>query len=411
MFKVNNVACITLLCLASILGGEARTIFAPRQFKSGTQAIYCNYDGQVFFSNTFNTFLETNVWGCKDSYAYSFSSRYIVLNLSNIQVSCNGFDNIELWDNTGKEWVYCRDGRPSSYTFVANGANWVGISRLGRVRFDVRISFTNTNPVVTTVAPVTNAPVTNVPSTGSCGVQAIKPDETGLKIVGGQIVVPNSWPWQAGFKSYGGFFCGGSLINDQWILTAAHCKNSVNGLTVYLGDHNIVVDNSGESRFGATKWINHPNYDDDAIENDIALVKLDRKVTYTDKISPICLPKGRQPVIGTNGVVTGWGLTQADGSGDISTYLRQAVIPINSDSVCGYGTLPRTQICAGIRSTVSPRDSCQGDSGGPFVMKDRSTNSYYLAGVVSYGVECGGRGAYTNVVEYENWISQTIANN
>jgi len=92
--------------------------------------------------------------------------------LSNIQVSCNGFDDIELWDNTGKEWIYCREGRPSSYTFVADGARWVGISRLGRVSFNSMITFTNQNPgvVVTnppvTNSPVTNSPVTNGPSTG-----------------------------------------------------------------------------------------------------------------------------------------------------------------------------------------------------------------------------------------------------
>ena len=76
--------------------------------------------------------------------------------------------------------------------------------------------------------------------------------------------------------------------------------------------------------------------------------------------------------------------------------------------MCGYGNLPDTQICAGVRDFSDPKDSCQGDSGGPFVMKDQSSGAYYIAGIVSYGVSCGGRGAYTNVAAYETWITQTI---
>ncbi len=84
-------------------------------------------------------------------------------------------------------------------------------------------------------------------------------------------------------------------------------------------------------------------------------------------------------------------MTQADGSGPISTLLKQVVVPINDHTVCGYGPLPAIKICAGNVDPAAPGDSCQGDSGGPFVLKDKTTNAYYVAGVVSYGELCGGK--------------------
>ncbi len=93
--------------------------------------------------------------------------------MSQFNVNCNGFNDIEIWevnsDNTrGRDWIYCRDGRPSSVTFVANGKRWVGISRLGAVGVTARFSFPTTNPIgsTTTISP-TIAPATSpAPNTG-----------------------------------------------------------------------------------------------------------------------------------------------------------------------------------------------------------------------------------------------------
>jgi len=421
--RFKDVACVTLICLAFLSYAQAaRELFAKRKiqtpFKSAIREAYCSYDGTIYFNNVNSrSVVQSYRWGCSDSYAYSLSSRYITITISNVQVNCNGFDNVELWSSTGREFEYCSSSRPSTYTFQTDGARWVGISRLGAVSFTLSISFTN-SPVVTsapviTNPPVTNAPVTQQPQSGSCGTPSVLPDESNLyRIVGGQIANPNSWPWQIGLKKYGSFFCGGSLINNQWILTAAHCEQTVNGLTIHLGDHNIRQDGSGETQITASRWISHPQYDDYNIVNDVALIKLSSPVQYNSNISPVCLPNGKQPAIGSRGFTTGWGIINADGSGDISTYLRQVGIPVNDPSVCNYqGFPPETQICAGIRSNSSPRDSCQGDSGGPFVQKDAATGKWYIAGIVSYGVGCGGRGAYTKVSAYESWIAQTIANN
>lgn len=418
-----NVLCVTLLCLASLASIQAR--YPDKSLRQNK--FWCNYDGNIYFDvngQVQSRYISQQGWSCSESYAYQFQSRYILLTLSNINVICNGGNDIEFVDDRGQSERYCNTNRPSTLNFLADGSRWVAIERYGTVSFYLTITFTNTYPgtvtQATTLAPVTTqAPVTTVapattqaPVTSSCGVQAIKPDESNLyRIVGGTIVVPNSWPWQVALKKGGNFFCGGSLINNQWIVTAAHCQTSTSGLVIHLGDHNVDIDGSGETRINAARWISHPQYNDNEILNDVALIKLSQPVSFTNKISPVCLPNGRSSNIGTRGFTTGWGIINADGSGDTSTFLRQVGIPVNDPSVCNYqGFPPETQICAGVRSTSGPRDSCQGDSGGPFVQKD-SSGAWYLAGIVSYGVGCGGRGAYTRVSAYESWIAQTIANN
>lgn len=427
---ISNVGCVALLCLASCLGTEGyrRDLFAPRAIKSETRgSYYCYYDYQRY---QYDTNEQINHYGslynCDYSTARSRYYTYVVLTLSNIQVNCAEGD-IELWDKDDNYWSYCRNGSPSTYT--QNFVNRVDIGRQGRVSFFASIRFTDqvgpvspsstyqpgTNPSSSyqpgTFPPITNAPVTNPPSSGSCGVQVFKPDESDLRIVGGIFARDHSWPWMAAFKENGYFFCGGTLINDQWILTAAHCLSDLTNLAslkVTLGENNV---NTAPNGLGAAKWIIHEQYDAYNTVNDIALVKLANKVTFTSNISPVCLPNGRSPVIGTIGMVTGWGTTQADGNGQVSPQLKQVAVPINPASVCGYGALPVTQICAGVLTTGAEKDSCQGDSGGPFVMKDKSTSAYYIAGIVSYGESCGGRGAYTNVKEFESWIARTISAN
>lgn len=419
---LKSLVCFAVLCFTLI---EAkRNLFQPRAVakkslaRSASDLYNCYYDGQIYFENFSRNFRQSS-YNCRDSYAYSLENkRYIVVDLTNINVACNGFDDIELWDHNGQEFKYCESTRPSSVTFIAERSTWVGFSRVGIVSYSIRVRFRNTKPttVVTqapfTQAPFTQPPVTQAPPTNAqCGVQAISPkNENSLtKIVGGEIVTQNSWPWMVSFKKNGGFFCGASLIDNQWLLTAAHCQQTVSGLVAHLGDHNIYNNNdNGEEAISVSKWISHPNYDNNRLTNDIALVKLSRSVTLSNKIQKICLAT-QEPSYGQNGVVTGWGTTQADGNGVVSQFLRQVGVPVNRDTDCGYGNLPDTQICAGTNTVNNEKDSCQGDSGGPFVIKTGGV--YYQVGVVSYGVACGGNGVYTNVAKYSNWISTTMQSN
>lgn len=102
----------------------------------------------------------------------------------------------------------------------------------------------------------------------------------------------------------------------------------------------------------------------------------------------------------------------ADGSGVPSNFLRQVGIPINEISACPYNLNPAIQLCAGVEGNLeTAKDSCQGDSGSPFLIRDDVTSQWFVAGIVSYGDRCYGRGAYTKVSEYDAWIKETIDKN
>lgn len=91
--------------------------------------------------------------------------------------------------------------------------------------------------------------------------------------------------------------------------------------------------------------------------------------------------------------------------------MRQVGIPVNEISVCNYNLDPAIQLCAGVEGNLeTAKDSCKGDSGSPFLIKDDMTSQWFVAGIVSYGDGCYGRGAYTKVSGYDAWIHETIAN-
>ena len=94
---------------------------------------------------------------------------------------------------------------------------------------------------------------------------------------------------------------------------------------------------------------------------------------------------------------------------EISQYLQEVAIPVNSPSEC-YGRPEKTEICAGYINSTDPKSSCAGDSGGPLVDYNKITGRWFIAGVVSYGFDgCGGRGGYSRISFYENWIKTILS--
>ncbi|CAL4135487.1 unnamed protein product, partial [Meganyctiphanes norvegica] len=200
---------------------------------------------------------------------------------------------------------------------------------------------------------------------------------------------------------------------SQWILTAAHCIRKK--LYVRLAEHDIRDYEGRELEIKVQKMFKHPDYDLETIENDIALLKLPKKVQLGKHIRQICLPaQAAPPPIGNKCIIAGWG-KERESHIFGSDVLNYAKVPIVSRKVCraAYPEHPitRNHVCAGYkRGNI---DSCAGDSGGPLLCKGED-GLWSVHGVTSFGEGCGETGkfgVYTKVANYIHWIRKTMKEN
>ncbi len=257
-------------------------------------------------------------------------------------------------------------------------------------------------------------------------------NEEDLQIVGGKSIKIENAPWQIAlfrFDEQSGQistqFCGGTIIDEYWILTAAHCVKGVkvNQIRVVASTTTLTDASSVGQIMEVAEIIVHDQYNSDTINNDIALIRLQNPLdlsTLRAKSVPIMTKADEDNGFinpGVVGIISGWGsLTY---HGDSPDSLQAVSIPIISNDTAnkwfkesdpngeqGTWDVTETMIAMGLEN--GGISGCHGDSGGPFVVKN-ADNDWSVAGVTSWGKICGDPkmpSVYTKVSYFENYIME-----
>ncbi|XP_023163297.1 trypsin [Drosophila hydei] len=228
------------------------------------------------------------------------------------------------------------------------------------------------------------------------------------RIVNGEPTTIEAHPYQVSIQTTkGAHFCGGSLIDSQTVVTAAHCMQSykANEMQVRLGSTDR---NKGGEVVSVAAFKFHEGYNSKLMINDVAVIRLSSPVRQSANVRFVSLAKTTPPS-GTPAVVTGWGTTCFLFCSSTIT-LQQVEVDLVSLADCGSSTysygqdkILETMVCA----YTETKDACQGDSGGPLVANGE------LVGIVSWGQGCAKAnypGVYADVASLRTWIESTAAN-
>ncbi|KAM6216681.1 complement factor D-like [Rhynchocyon petersi] len=229
------------------------------------------------------------------------------------------------------------------------------------------------------------------------------------RILGGHAVEAHTKPYMASVQVNGTHVCGGFLVNEQWVLSAAHClEDAPRGkVQVLLGAHSLSLPEPSKSLYDVRRAVPHPDSRPDTIEHDLLLLQLSENVTLSPNVS--ALPwqhEDRDVAPGTLCDVAGWGVVSH--TGRRPDLLQHVSLPVLDRATCNLrtfhdGVITQRMMCA----ESNRRDSCKGDSGGPLVCGG------VAEGVVTSGSRvCGNRkkpGIYTRLAPYSAWIESVMA--
>ncbi|XP_028672170.1 mast cell protease 1A-like [Erpetoichthys calabaricus] len=223
---------------------------------------------------------------------------------------------------------------------------------------------------------------------------------SGHRIVAGTVAAPHSRPYMVFLVSYtanGTYMCGGSLIHENVIMTAAHCNGK--SITAYVGIHSVSKAEGANLGIHVTKHYPHPDFNDSTLDNDIMLLRLSRRVKLNKTVDLIPYAHSYTNVsVGTACSVAGWG--QTTNTSRVSDVLRVVSVKIREIKPLELNARGNNR-----------EGACRGDSGGPLVCRIKKVNT--AVGVVSWMSpdDCNDQkrlNMYTKVSAYYKWIIATL---
>ncbi|XP_050714716.1 serine proteinase stubble-like isoform X2 [Eriocheir sinensis] len=229
------------------------------------------------------------------------------------------------------------------------------------------------------------------------------------RIVGGVEAGRGEFPFQVRLN-IGGTMCSGSLITTDTVLTAAHCYgNGFRRTDVIVGDHDMYENEPYSQTIKAINVVTHERFDSSSMDNDIALLFLERPVQFSQYIAPICLSTRDDTFVDEVAISSGWGHTHY--AGQVSNKLQKVALGTITNEECQKLYASKYDITENMLCTYTEaKDACQGDSGGPLVRKTKD-GKWVQVGLTSFGYRCAYKdspGVFSNVANYVDWIQRNL---
>nr|XP_025046103.1 LOW QUALITY PROTEIN: serine protease 27-like [Pelodiscus sinensis] len=232
------------------------------------------------------------------------------------------------------------------------------------------------------------------------------------RILNGQDAPDGAWPWQVSVRRHGFHICGGALVSESWVVSAAHCfapSVATSAYRVHLGENQSVPETPTQASLSVKRIVPHPDYNGVSFFADIALLELENPLAFTAAVHPICLLDAAVRVpAGQPCWVTGWGNIRPQETPSTPERLQQLGKP------AGDNPVKEDMLCAG--SMAGDKGTAPGDSGGPLVCEEGGT--WYLAGIVSWllkttvngiaSVAPGYPGVYNRPNAHAEWIQGNV---